>query len=41
MTATDPLLVLGGASTGADEMVGLARAQGKPVFMALDALPQA
>jgi hypothetical protein len=37
----DAVLRIGGPSAGADEMVGLARAQGKPVYMGLDALPPA
>jgi hypothetical protein len=35
----DAVLRIGGASAGADEMVELARAQGKPVYAGLDALP--
>ena len=35
----DGVLRTGGASAGADEMVALARAQGKPVYPGLDALP--
>jgi hypothetical protein len=37
----DAVLRIGGPSVGADEMVGLARAQGKAVFVGLDALPPA
>ncbi len=35
----DAVLRVGGASAGADEMVGLARAGGKAVYTDLDALP--
>jgi hypothetical protein len=35
----DGVLRIGGASAGADEMVALARAQGKAVYAGLDALP--
>jgi hypothetical protein len=35
----DAVLRIGGPSAGADEMVGLAREQGKQVYMNLDALP--
>jgi hypothetical protein len=35
----DAVLRIGGASAGADEMVELARAQGKSVYTGLDALP--
>jgi hypothetical protein len=35
----DAVLRIGGRSAGADEMVSLARAQGKAVFMGLGALP--
>jgi hypothetical protein len=35
----DAVLRIGGPSAGADEMVGLAREQGKQVYMDLDALP--
>jgi hypothetical protein len=37
----DAVLRIGGASAGADEMVDLARAQGKAVYLGLDALPAA
>jgi hypothetical protein len=37
----DAVLRIGGPSGGADEMVGLAREQGKPVYMGLEALPPA
>jgi len=37
----DAVLRVGGASAGADEMVAIAREQGKPVFARLDALPAA
>jgi hypothetical protein len=37
----DAVLRVGGASAGADEMVSLARAQGKTVYPDLDALPVA
>jgi hypothetical protein len=37
----DAVLRVGGASAGADEMVAIAREQGKPVFAGLDALPAA
>ena len=35
----DAVLRVGGASAGADEMVAIARDQGKPVFAAVDELP--
>jgi hypothetical protein len=35
----DAVLRVGGASQGADEMVRLARAQGKQIFTALEAVP--
>ncbi len=35
----DAVLRIGGASAGADEMVAIARAQGKPVVSAPDELP--
>jgi hypothetical protein len=35
----DGVLRIGGSSAGADEMVALARAQGKAVYAGLDALP--
>jgi len=35
----DAVLRIGGASAGADEMADTARAQGKPVFTAVDELP--
>jgi hypothetical protein len=37
----DAVLRIGGRSAGADEMVSLARLQGKAVFMGLGALPAA
>jgi hypothetical protein len=37
----DAVLRIAGASAGADEMVSLARAQGKAVYADLDALPAA
>jgi hypothetical protein len=37
----DAVLRIGGPSAGADEMVGLARAQGKAVYVGLEALPAA
>ncbi len=37
----DAVLRIGGPSAGADEMVDLARAQGKAVYVGLDALPPA
>ena len=37
----DAVLRIGGASAGADEMVELARTQGKTVYDALDAVPAA
>jgi hypothetical protein len=37
----DAVLRIGGASAGADEMVSLAREQGKAVYADLDALPAA
>ena len=37
----DAVLRVGGASAGADEMVAIAREQGKPVFAGLAALPAA
>jgi hypothetical protein len=37
----DAVLRVGGASAGADEMVSLARAEGKAVYADLDALPEA
>src|SRR4051794_4708540 len=37
----DAVLRIAGASAGADEMVSLARAQGKAVYADLDALPSA
>jgi hypothetical protein len=39
MERCDGVLRIGGTSAGADEMVALARAQGKPVYPGLDALP--
>ena len=35
----DAVLRVGGASAGADEMVAIAREQGKPVFAGVGALP--
>jgi hypothetical protein len=35
----DAVLRVGGASAGADEMVAIARDQGKPVFSGVDELP--
>jgi hypothetical protein len=35
----DAVLRIGGASAGADEMVAIAREQGKPVFAGVDDLP--
>jgi hypothetical protein len=35
----DAVLRVGGASAGADEMVAIARDQGKPVFTGVDELP--
>jgi hypothetical protein len=35
----DAVLRVGGASTGADEMVAIARKHGKPVFTRVDQLP--
>jgi hypothetical protein len=35
----DAVLRVGGASAGADEMVAIARAQGKPVFTGVEQLP--
>ncbi|HEV7914723.1 MAG TPA: nuclear transport factor 2 family protein [Albitalea sp.] len=35
----DGCLRIGGASTGADEMVALARANGKPVYFSIDDIP--
>ena len=35
----DGVLRIGGPSAGADEMVAIARDQGKPVFAAVDELP--
>jgi hypothetical protein len=37
----DAVLRVGGASAGADEMVAIAREQGKPVFAGLEVLPAA
>jgi hypothetical protein len=37
----DACLRIGGASTGADEMVALARAHGKAVYFSLDDVPSA
>ncbi|MGO1068499.1 hypothetical protein [Lysobacter sp. CA199] len=37
----DACLRIGGASTGADEMVALARANGKAVYFSIDAVPPA
>lgn len=37
----DACLRIGGASVGADEMVGLARQNGKAVYFALDEIPAA
>jgi hypothetical protein len=39
LTRCDAVLRVGGASQGADEMVAIARDQGKPVFAAVDELP--
>ena len=37
----DACLRIGGASVGADEMVALARSQGKPVYFSPDEVPRA
>jgi hypothetical protein len=37
----DAVLRIGGASTGADDMVALARQHGKAVYLSIDAVPAA